>query len=51
MFMMGCASLFLPLKVSTWRETISRHVPARAKEMNIAAFVAGRKEIRNVHLG
>ena len=50
-FMLGCASVFLPLKVSIWRETISRYVPARAKEMNIAAFVAGRKEIRNVHLG
>lgn len=51
MFMLGCASVFLPLKVPAWRETISRHVPARAKEMNIAAFTAGRKEIRNVHLG
>jgi indolepyruvate ferredoxin oxidoreductase beta subunit len=51
MFMLGCASVFLPLKVQTWHETISQHVPARAKEMNIAAFAAGRKEIRNVNLG
>lgn len=51
MFMLGCASVVLPLKVHTWQETISRHVPARVKEMNIAAFAAGRKEIRNVNLG
>lgn len=50
-FMLGCASVFLPLKVQTWKEIISQHVPARAKEMNIVAFAAGRKEIRNDNLG
>jgi indolepyruvate ferredoxin oxidoreductase beta subunit len=50
-FMLGCASVFLPFKVPTWQETISQHVPARAKEMNMVAFAAGRKEIRNANLG
>lgn len=50
MFMLGCASLFLPLKVHVWKNTISQRVPSKIRQINIAAFNQGRKEIRNVHL-
>ncbi|UCD54401.1 MAG: indolepyruvate oxidoreductase subunit beta [Dehalococcoidia bacterium] len=50
MFMLGCASLFVPLKVSIWKNGISQHIPASIRQINIAAFDQGRKEIRDVHL-
>ena len=50
MFMLGCASLFLPLKVNIWKESISQHLPSSIRQINITAFDQGRKEIRNVHL-
>jgi len=50
MFMLGCASLFIPLKVHIWKNTISQHLPSKVQQINIAAFDQGRKEIRNVHL-
>ncbi len=49
MFMLGCASLFLPLKVDIWKNSISRRLPSNIRQINIAAFDAGRKEIQNVH--
>ena len=49
MFMLGCASLFLPLKVNIWKNSISRRLPSNIRQINIAAFDAGRKEIQNVH--
>ncbi len=52
MFMLGCASLFMPLKIKTWEESISQHIPAAdIRQINMAAFNLGRKEIRNVRLG
>ena len=50
MFMLGCASLFLPLRVHVWKNTISQRVPFKVRQINIIAFNQGRKEIRNVHL-
>jgi len=50
MFMLGCASLFLPLRVHIWKNTISQRVPFKVRQINIIAFNQGRKEIRNVHL-
>ncbi len=47
-FMLGCASLFLPLRVSAWKDVISRHLPANLLKLNLAAFDQGRKEIRGV---
>jgi indolepyruvate ferredoxin oxidoreductase, beta subunit len=47
-FMLGCASCFLPLQTSTWEETITQRVPARFKQINMAAFEAGRKEMSHV---
>lgn len=45
MFMLGCASLFLPLKVSIWKDSISQCVPPTMRQVNITAFDCGRKEI------
>ena len=47
-FMLGCTSLFLPLKIQTWKTSIGEHVPSSARELNITAFNQGRKEIQNV---
>jgi len=50
MFMLGCVSSFLPLKVTIWKESISRRLPPGIQQINIAAFNEGRKESRNVHI-
>jgi len=50
MFMLGCASLFLPLKVNIWKESISQHLPSSIRQINITAFDQGRKEIRGVRI-
>jgi len=50
MFMLGCVSLFLPFRVSLWKDGISQRIPSRIRQINIAAFDRGRKEIRDVHL-
>jgi indolepyruvate ferredoxin oxidoreductase beta subunit len=44
-YMLGCASCFMPLAVKIWKETISQRVPERVREVNMLAFVAGRKEM------
>ena len=49
MFMLGCISLFLPLKVQTWKEGISQCMPPATRQINITAFSRGRKEIRGIH--
>ncbi len=49
MFMLGCTSLFLPLKVNSWKESISQRVSSSIQQINITAFDQGRKEIRDVH--
>jgi indolepyruvate ferredoxin oxidoreductase beta subunit len=48
MFMLGCASLFLPLKVNIWKDSISQRLPSSIRQINITAFDQGRKEIRGV---
>jgi len=50
MFMLGCVSSFLPLKVNIWKESISRRLPPGILQINIIAFNEGRKEGRNVHI-
>ena len=50
MFLLGCASLFLPLKVNIWKESISQHLPSSIRQINITAFDQGRKEIRGVRI-
>ena len=50
MFMLGCASLFVPLKVHIWKDSISQRVPSSIQQINITAFNQGRKEVRGVHI-
>ena len=50
MFMLGCASLFLPFKVHVWKNGISYRIPASIRQINITAFNQGRKEVRDAHL-
>ena len=50
MFMLGCISLFLPLKIHTWKNSISQRLRPEMQQINIFSFDRGRKEGRNVHL-
>ncbi len=49
-FLLGSASLFLPLKIRVWQDIIALHVPDRFKKLNATAFSQGRKEMRRVYL-
>ncbi len=49
-FMLGCASLFLPFKVHVWKDGISYRIPASIRQINITAFNQGRREMRDAHL-
>ncbi len=49
-FMLGCVSLFLPFRISKWKASISQHLPASIREVNLTAFDRGRKEVRRVSL-
>jgi indolepyruvate ferredoxin oxidoreductase beta subunit len=50
-FMLGCFSIFAPLAVDVWKESISQRIPEKVREINLAAFAAGRKEMENVRIG
>lgn len=50
MFMLGCASLFLPFKVHVWKDGISYRIPPSIRQINTTAFNQGRKEMRDAHL-
>ena len=47
-FMLGCASVFLPLETHIWEETIVERLPARVKQINMNAFESGRETMANV---
>ena len=47
-FMLGCVSVFLPLKVSVWKDSISQRLPAKIRDINLTVFDQGRKEIKDV---
>lgn len=49
-FMLGCASKFIPFNVRVWKESIAAHLPPNLQPINLTAFDRGRKEIRNVRL-
>jgi indolepyruvate ferredoxin oxidoreductase beta subunit len=49
--MLGCFSAFAPIDVAIWKESISRRLPANIREINLAAFTMGRKEIEGVRIG
>lgn len=48
-FMLGCASVFLPLEMSVWEATIAQRVPAKVMQINMAAFEAGQKEMKDAN--
>ena len=50
MFMLRCASLFMPFPVRVWQDSISQRLPPNIRQINITAFNQGRKEIRSVRL-
>jgi len=47
--MLGCASIFMPIKLADWKDGISRHLPERIRQVNLTAFTLGRKELRHDH--
>lgn len=49
--MLGCFSVFAPIDVTAWKETISRRLPENIRDINLAAFEVGRKEIEGVRIG
>ncbi len=49
-FMLGCASLFLPFKVNAWEESINRRLPEKVRQINLTAFNRGRKELKGVRI-
>ena len=49
-FMLGCASLFLPFEVSTWEESISLRLPEKVRQIYLTAFDRGRKEFKGVRI-
>jgi len=49
-FLLGCASVFLPLKLRVWQDIISQRVPPGVQRLNITAFSQGRKEMQRVYL-
>jgi indolepyruvate ferredoxin oxidoreductase beta subunit len=50
-FMLGCFSVFAPIGVALWQESISRHLPENLRAINLKAFEMGRKEIEGVRIG
>ena len=41
--LVGALSAYLPFDLETWRQAITRNVPASWLEMNLTAFAAGRR--------
>jgi indolepyruvate ferredoxin oxidoreductase beta subunit len=50
-FMLGCLSLFAPLNVNAWKNSISRRLPKNIHAINLTAFENSRKELKSVHIG
>lgn len=50
MFMLGCASPFIPLKIHLWKDGISQCLPSGVRQINLAAFDQGRKEMKNANI-
>ncbi len=44
-FLLGCASVFLPFEIQVWMDVIKQRLPAKIVPINISAFNKGRKEI------
>ena len=50
-FMLGCFAAFAPIDDTAWKVSISRRLPENIREINLAAFALGRKEIEGVRIG
>jgi indolepyruvate ferredoxin oxidoreductase beta subunit len=50
-FMLGCFSVFAPISLEIWKESINKHIPAHIREINFTAFEKGRREIESVRIG
>lgn len=50
LFMLGCASFFMPLKVGIWKEAISERLPEKIRPLNLKAFEMGRREVGSQQL-
>jgi indolepyruvate ferredoxin oxidoreductase beta subunit len=50
-YMLGCFSVFAPIDVAIWKESISQRLPENIREINLTAFEMGRKEIEGVRIG
>jgi len=49
--MLGCFSVFAPLGIAVWKDSISRRLPENIREINLKAFEMGRKEVEGVRIG
>lgn len=49
-FMLGCLSQFMPFDIEIWKGCISRRLPSKVLQINMAAFDRGREEILSVGL-
>jgi indolepyruvate ferredoxin oxidoreductase beta subunit len=49
-FMLGCLSMFAPLKVNVWKDCITQRMPENIRTINLAAFEQGRKEMRGANI-
>ena len=49
-FMLGCFSVFAPLDVQVWKNSIIRRMPENLRDINLKAFDMGRKEIEDVRI-
>jgi indolepyruvate ferredoxin oxidoreductase beta subunit len=48
--MLGCLSVFTPIDLNVWKESIARRLPENIREINLTAFEKGRKEIEGVRI-
>jgi indolepyruvate ferredoxin oxidoreductase, beta subunit len=48
--MLGCFSVFAPLDVQVWKDSIVRRMPEPLRDINLKAFEQGRKEIESVRI-
>jgi indolepyruvate ferredoxin oxidoreductase beta subunit len=48
--MLGCLSVFTPIELNVWKESIAQRLPDNIREINLTAFETGRKEIEGVRI-
>jgi indolepyruvate ferredoxin oxidoreductase, beta subunit len=48
--MLGCFSVFAPLDIQVWKDSITKRMPENIRDINLKAFEQGRKEIESVRI-